>query len=158
MKLRRFAVIAVACVGVAAAGMTSAPRALAYGHAAQPLAQLTFSQNCMNPEICGANGAKGGFGQWGWIEIDSGGYGDAAGAGCGHLQGFGAGGGGGPGPITWVYGSAADAATGGFQIVAIDPYNSYYLVSPFGLAFPTTPGHYSQMDAPGIQTQVQVAP
>ena len=157
MKLRRLAVIAVACVAVAAAGMTSAPRALAYGHAAQPLAQLTFSQNCVNPDICGADGAKGGFGQWGWIEIDNYGFGDAAGAGCGHLQGFGAGAGGGPGPITWEYGTA-ETLPYGFQIVATDPYDSYYVVNQFGLAFPTTPGHYSQMDAPGIQTQVQVGP
>ena len=161
MRFSRVIPIAVAAALVAVAGaLMGAPRALAYGSADQPIAQLELSQNCMNPTLCGLAGAKGGDGAWVWIEIDANGTGDVSGAGCGHLQGLGAGGGPIHGPITWhlFTGSTADLVAAHIQPVATDPHGNYYVVDQAGLAFPTTVGHYSSMPAPGISTQLTVAP
>jgi hypothetical protein len=152
------AAVVVSAALAAVVAMALAPGASAYGKADQPIAQIGLVQNCMNPSLCGTDTAKGGFGLWVWIEIDAGGGGDAAGAGCGHLQGFGAGGGGFHGPISWVPASGGELAGLGAVAVATDPNDSYYVIEGAGIAIPTTPGHYSVMTAPGIQTQVQVSP
>lgn len=154
----RVPALLVVCLVLAAVAASVAPRAFAYGSADQPLAQLTLSQNCVSPNICsGIPGVKGGGGLWGWIEIDTGGTGDAAGALCFHLAGLGAGAGGGRLSINWEYDSL-ETMPAGIVPVGTDPNDLYYVVFQFGIAFPTTPGHYSTMTAPGIQTQAQVSP
>ena len=62
----------------------------AYGRADNPLAQIEYSANCNNLQLCGG----GGGGVWVWIEIDDGdtlgdgiGTADIAGAGCTTCQG-----------------------------------------------------------------------
>jgi hypothetical protein len=73
--------LAVAALGASTGGVA------AYGRAEQPLAQIEFSGNCNNPDffLCAPPPAGFGLGGvWFWIEIDAGGTGDIAGAGCGH--------------------------------------------------------------------------
>jgi hypothetical protein len=157
MRLR--VLLAAAALAVAALGATTGGVS-AYGHAEHPLAQIEFSGNCNNPSFPLCAPAPAGFGLggvWFWIEIDEGGTGDIAGAGCGHDRA----GSGGAGPIrgeiTWT-------GTTGAQGVAFvtDPNNLYYNVSLGDggppLSFPQTQGHYSFMPAPGVAIQIQIAP
>src|SRR5690349_14205367 len=95
--------------------------AAAYGHADRPLAQIEVSVNCNNRDLCDPLG-----GIWVWIEIDTGGTGDAAGAQCAHIQGVGAGAVSIRGEITWSYSTGTDGAT---FVAGVDPTNTYYLVS-----------------------------
>lgn len=94
----------VAVLSVAAAFMGSG-RALAYGHADQPVAQVEVSGNCLNATFCNENfGGTGGI--WIWAELDADHGVDATMAGCGHTVGGvggpgGAGGGGGPVSGEW---------------------------------------------------------
>ena len=135
----------------------STTSAAAYGNADQPLAQIEFSGNCNNPgyPLCQLVGLGG---VWFWIEIDSGGGGDIAGAGCGHIRGVGGGAGPIVGDITWT--RSAGVPAGAFAF-GVDPTNTYYVV-PLGpqevLAFPVTVGHYSFIPAPGVAVETQVAP
>jgi hypothetical protein len=131
--------------------------AAAYGNADQPLAQIELSANCNNPSysLCQLVGLGG---VWLWIEIDSGGSGDVAGAGCGHIRGDGGGAGPIVGEITWT--KATGVPVGAFA-TGLDPTNTYYVV-PFGpgeaFAFPVTVGHYSFLPVPGVALETQVAP
>ena len=144
------------------------PRALAYGAAEHPLAQLELSGNCDNPAfpLCAppSRTSVGTGGIWIWIEIDAGGTGDVRGADCIHTVG-----GGGPvgatpihGEITWTSVTLAQGIAGGGQFFGtIDPGNHYYLVVlPDGekLIFPQTVGHYSYQPINGVSLQMQVAP
>jgi hypothetical protein len=124
----------------------------AYGHADRPLAQIEVSVNCDNRDLCDPPG-----GIWVWIEIDTGGTGDAAGAQCAHIQGVGAGAVSIRGEVIWSYSTGTDGAT---FVAGIDPTNTYYLVSAGGppVALPVTVGHYSSHPAPGIAIETQVAP
>jgi hypothetical protein len=147
--------LAIVSLGVATPGVA------AYGRAEQPLAQIEFSANCNNPSFPLCAPPPNGFGLggvWFWIEIDAGGTGDIAGAGCGHDRA----GSGGAGPIrgeiTW-WGSVGPE---GEAFFAVDPNNLYYNVSlgdggP-AISFPQTVGHYSFMPAPGVNIQTQIAP
>jgi len=129
----------------------------AYGRADQPLAQIELSANCNNPgyPLCQAVGLGG---IWFWIEIDSGGSGDIAGAGCGHIRGVGGGAGPIVGDITWT--KSVGVPAGAFAF-GVDPSNTYYVV-PLGpqevFAFPVTAGHYSFHPVPGVAIETQVAP
>jgi hypothetical protein len=131
-----------------------------YGRADHPLAQIEFSANCNNPSFPLCAPPPNGFGLggvWFWIEIDAGGTGDIAGAGCGHDRA----GSGGAGPIrgeiTWW---PSDGPQG--EAFVLDPNNHYYNVVLGGggppLSFPRTVGHYSFAPAPGVTIQLQVAP
>jgi hypothetical protein len=152
-----------------AAGVLAAPQAGAYGSLA--LWQIGISANCDNPNVCGAD-QLGGF--WGWVEFDSDNTGDAAFAGCGHLQGRqlpGSSGAfgqriditgwtiapGSAGPSTFFVTSEIDTFTvrGGPVVVPIPSEN-------FDTGIPAVAGHYSTADvfgftAPGVAFQLQVA-
>ena len=142
---------------VAASFAASPTSAAAYGQADHPLAQIELSANCNNPDfpLCQQVGLGG---IWLWIEIDAGGSGDIAGAGCGHIRGVGGGAGSIRGDITWTKSSGIPA---GAFAAWTDPTNTYYVV-PLGpgeaFAFPVTVGHYSAMPAPAVAIQLQVAP
>ncbi len=168
----RKALVLCALVAAFAAitGFTSAGKALAYGKADQPLAQLTLSANCDNPSfpLCfppqpDGSGGVGLGGIWAWIEVDAGGTGDMTGAGCGHTVGGGGRGSAGAGPlgpsdITWEI-MSADQIPQGFFVLGNDPNGRYYVINELGpFAFPVTTGHYSVQLAPGVQIQATVAP
>ena len=143
--------LAAASLGFTAGGVA------AYGNAEHPLAQIEFSLNCNNPDaqLCQFFGLGG---VWVWIEIDEGGVGDIAGAGCGHVRGGGGGAGSIRGEISWVYSTGPDGA---FLVAGVDPTNTYYLVFAEGgppVAFPVTQGHYSSHPAPGVAIELQIAP
>jgi hypothetical protein len=157
VKLR--VLLAAGALALATVGATTSTAA-AYGHAEQPLAQIEFSANCNNPSfpLCAPPPAGFGLGGiWVWIEIDTGGTGDIAGAGCGHDRA----GSGGAGPIlgeiTWTGTLGAQGLA-----FAIDPHNLYYNVSLGDggppISFPQTVGHYSFAPAPGVTIQTQIAP
>jgi hypothetical protein len=146
--------LAAATMGAATAG------ALAYGKADQPLAQIEFSANCTNPSfpLCAPPPAGFGLGGvWLWIEIDAGGSGDIAGAGCGHDRA----GTGGAGPIRGEISWWGSVGAQGLAF-AVDPNDLYYNISLGDggppLSFPQTVGHYSFMPAPGVAVQTQIAP
>lgn len=144
--------LAAASLGFGAGGVA------AYGHSDHPLAQIEYSANCNNLQLCGG----GGGGIWIWIEIDGGplsGDADVAGAGCQHLPGLGGGADSIRGEADWFWSSSPvgfDATMG----TVSDPNGWYVVVFPgFGAAsFPVTVGHYSANPAPGINFQLQVAP
>jgi hypothetical protein len=156
---------------VAIMALIACDSAFAYGKAESPLAQIEFSGNCNNPSFpfCAPppNGVGTG-GIWFWIEIDAGGEGDIAGAGCGHTFGTHGPGSAGAGPIkgeiTWKYSNRADGVSAGALTFPglEDPADRYYLVTlPGGVEkflFPTTVGHYSFMPTNGVALQLQVAP
>ena len=159
--LRLFRIALVGSALVLAALGPGASSAAAYGRADQPLAQIEFSANCNNPSFFLCAPPPDGFGLggiWLWIEIDSGGTGDVAGAGCGHVQGGPRGGAGSiRGDITWT------ASTGPLGVAfAVDPNNLYYNVDLGDggppISFPQTVGHYSFAPAPAVTIQTQVAP
>jgi len=152
-------ILAAGLLALGALGASSSGVA-AYGKADHPLAQIELSANCNDPTfgLCQQVGLGG---IWLWIEIDAGGTGDIAGAGCGHDR---AGTGGAfpfRGEVSWTSGSIADVlGAGGFPF-GVDPNNAYYIIA-LGpgevFAFPQTVGHYSQHPVPAVTIQLQVAP
>lgn len=156
---RVFSTLVVAAILAALGIGASAGSASAYGAAEQPLAQIELSANCNDPAfaLCQPSTGFGLGGVWLWIEIDAGGSGDIAGAGCGHIRGVGGFAGPVNGEITWVKVTLPPGAIPYWT----DPTNTYYLVflSPQeAVAFPVTVGHYSFMPAPAVAFQLQVAP
>jgi hypothetical protein len=144
------------------AGLVGTGRALAYGHADQPVAQVEVSGNCNNASFCNANfGGTGGV--WIWAELDGDGSVDATFAGCGHTVGGsggpgGAGGGGGPASGTWTLASNIfDAVSDpnvfpvGLALNSDGSLNTsvpYYVITldvggPFEIAVPAQVGHYN---------------
>jgi hypothetical protein len=157
--LRLRVLVAVGALAAATLGATTAG-ALAYGKADHPLAQIEFSANCNNPSfpLCAPPPAGFGLGGvWLWIEIDAGGSGDIAGAGCGHDRAGTGGAGSIRGEISW-WGSVGPQGLA----FAVDPNDLYYNISLGDggppLSFPQTVGHYSFMPAPGVAVQTQIAP
>ncbi len=155
MRLLRVVALGAA-LAVAALGVTTGS-AFAYGKADAPLAQLELSANCTNaaspfcaPSMFGLGGI------WLWIEIDTGGTADVAGAGCGHVPGFGGGAGSIKGTFPWWY-SDAEHLPAGTIAVGTDPHDQYY-ATVFGFAFPVTTGHYTLTLDRGVFLQAQVAP
>lgn len=178
MLVAAFAVIA----GVAGSG-----KALAYGTADQPVAQVEISANCNNPSFPFCN-VVGLGGVWAWAELDNvpssavPGWNemDATFAGCGHTRSGGgpgsAGAGGGPDPIgVWQeFPSLLDAeiATGGaaeplLLLSGSNPYTGAVYVldffpgsgaEDFMPVVPVAQGHYSAQPVSGVTLQVQVAP
>jgi hypothetical protein len=164
VRLTVFVVLVVAAV----AGLGSG-KALAYGKADQPLAQVEVSANCDNPSffLCAPFPAGVGTGGiWYWVELDANGTGDLSGAACGHTVG-GAGGPGGAGAgsikgtATWAYTSLEAAPPGAIFFGAADPNDHYYAVTITDGStwlIPTTTGHYGVKLANGVQIQITVAP
>jgi hypothetical protein len=159
--MKRFVFGSLAVVGMLA---TSAPSAGAYGNAgpAKQTYQLTFSQNCNSPSVCGDE--LGGF--WGWAVLYSDGTGDAELTGCGHLTH-----GGGPG--TAGAGHFHDDFTYDLsnttELVTISETETFVghgqpvteTVPGEATGIPLVPGHYSTTDllgfsAPGVSFQIQV--
>jgi len=145
-----------ALIAATVSGAVGASVAHAYG--TDHVYQLTYSLNCDNSAspLCAPN-AFGLGGAWGWIEPDSDGTADAQATFCGHQQGF-------NGAthvslnVTWSV-VPASQLDGRFT-VGTDPTGNYIvfdLSSPLGfIAFPVTPGHYSQSAGPGVQSQATV--
>ena len=156
--LRLLRVLLLGGLLAAASVAVSASPVAAYGAAEHPLAQIEFSGNCNNPDFFLCFPPPAGFGLggvWLWIEIDAGGTGDVAGAGCGHDRA----GSGGAGPILGEITWTGPAPVG--PIFFVDPNNMYYAVHlPDGgvVSFPQTQGHYSLHPAPGVALELQVAP
>jgi hypothetical protein len=156
----RLAVLASA-LAVVIAGFT-ADGVAAYGRADQPLAQLTFSGNCDNPNFPLCAPAPQGFGLggiWLWVEVDANGTGDVAGAACGHVLGGPSGGAGSiRGDVTWWWSQLPQGGPTTFG--PLDPAGYYNVAIPGGevLAFPVTKGHYSAHPVPGVALETTVAP
>ena len=157
--------VLVPAIAVIAASLSAGSNAaLAYGAKEHPLAQLEFSGNCNNPSfpLCAAPPAGVGLGGiWLWVEVDAGGSGDVAGAGCGHVRGVGGGAGSIRGEITWTLGGFADVLAAGAFPLGQDPNNQYYIVTlgpGEAFAWPTTIGHYSLHPAPAVALEAQTAP
>jgi hypothetical protein len=160
MRLIRIALLA-GLLAAASVGVTVGSVA-AYGAADNPLAQIEYSQNCNNRDLC--QGPFGLGGVWLWIEIDGGptsGTADIAGAGCFHLPGFG----GGADPIrgeaTWFWSPTPigfDLTLGTWS----DPnHDGWYVLAFPGFGFasaPVTVGHYSGHPFPAVNFELQVAP
>jgi hypothetical protein len=148
--------VPAAVIAATAGGLFGTSVAQAYGPT--HVYQLTYSLNCDNAAspLC-APDAFGLGGAWGWIEPDSDGTADVQATFCGHQQGF-------NGAthvsteVTWSIVPASQL--GGRFTVGTDPTGNYIVFdpnSPLGfLAFPVTPGHYSQRFGPGVQTQATV--
>jgi hypothetical protein len=138
-------------------------RALAYGHADQPVAQVEVTANCTNPSFCTVENFGGTGGVWIWAELDADGSVDATFAGCGHTVG-GAGGPGGAGahggPVsgTWKLASNIFDAISDPNVfptaLALNSDGSvntsvpYYVITldvggPFEIAVPAQVGHYN---------------
>jgi hypothetical protein len=144
--------MAVAAAGATTGGVT------AYGRADNPLAQIEYSENCDNLQLCGG----GGGGVWIWIEIDGGplsGTADVAGAGCFHQPGLFAGAQSIRAELDWQWSPVPvgfDATMG----TVTDPNGWYVITDPnMGPAsFPVSVGHYSTHPFPGVNFELQVAP
>lgn len=159
--IRRCITLFAAAAAAAAMSVATSGQALAYGSADQPLAQVALSANCDNPAfpLCQQVGLGG---IWLWVEIDTGGSADVAGAECGHDRAGSGGAGSIKGEFDWTSFSGspdqfAAAYPDGF-LFGVDPNASYYVLLPFGFGFPTTVGHYSLHPAPGVSIQLQIAP
>jgi hypothetical protein len=144
--------LAAASLGFTAGGVA------AYGSADHPLAQIEYSENCNNLQLCGG----GGGGVWIWIEIDGGpliGTADVAGAGCFHQPGLFAGAVSIRGELDWYWSPVPvgfDATLG----TVTDPNGWYVIIDPnMGPAsFPVSVGHYSAHPFPAVNFELQVAP
>lgn len=142
-----------ALIAATVSGAVGTTAAHAYG--TDHVYQLTYSLNCDNKAspMCAPN-AFGLGGAWGWLEPDSDGTTDGQATFCAHGQGAfhqsidG---------VSWTY--TNQLSPGQFQ-VGTDPNGKYIVFDPNSaigfLAFPATPGHYSQSFGPGIQTQATV--
>lgn len=178
--MRRALALAALVVGLAAiSGFAAAGKALAYGSADQPIAQVEISGNCNNPDfgLCQEVGLGG---VWAWAELDTadgstnGGSMDYTLTFCGHTRPAGgpgsAGAFGHPGEGRWFrttdLGTAL--ATGGSPFFdPSTPYSAYYVLdffpgSPpdqdFIAIVPAPYGHYGMNPVPGVAIQTQVAP
>jgi hypothetical protein len=158
--MRRFARSVIAIVAPAAmvaamiGGAWGAPAAQAYG--TDHVYQLTFSLNCdaKNSQLC-APDQFGLGGVWGWIEPDKDGTADATITFCAHGQGQNGAFHENLDGVSWSI-VPADQLGNRFPI-GTDPTGNYIVFDPNSdlgfIAFPVTPGHYSNRFGPGIQTQ-----
>jgi hypothetical protein len=184
----RLGLLVVLVAGFAVvAGVAGSGKALAYGSADQPVAQVEISANCNNPSFPFCN-VVGLGGVWTWAELDNvpsdsvQGWNemDSTFAGCGHVRGGGgpgsAGGGGFRDPFgVWQeFPSLLDAeiATSGqaepiLLLGGTNPYTGPVYVldffpgsgeEDFMPVVPVAQGHYSAQPVSGVSLQVQVAP
>lgn len=173
----RKSVLLVALVAAVAAiaGAAGAGKALAYGHADQPIAQVEISGNCNNPgfELCQEVGLGG---VWAWAELDtadgstSGGSMDYTLTFCGHSGPDRPGAFGHPGEGQWYRVSTLGEALAAGAAPFFDPsvtYSAYYVLdffpgSPpaddFIAVVPAVYGHYGLNPVPAVAIQTQVAP
>jgi hypothetical protein len=185
--LMRKAFLLVVLVGALAAvvGVAGTGKALAYGSADQPIAQVEISGNCNNPgfALCQEVGLGG---VWAWAELDtaagstSGGSMDYTLAFCGHA---GPGGGahsagafGHPGEGQWykvdslgaafALGSSLSPAGAAPFFDTSTTYSGYYVLDfipgsgldDFIAIVPALYGHYGLNPVPGVAIQTTVAP
>ena len=176
LKLVLFACLVTAITSVAA--VVAPGKALAYGSADQPIAQVEISGNCNNPSfpLCQEVGLGG---VWAWAELDttagntSSGSMDYTLTFCGHS---GPGGGahtagafGHPGEGVWWKTSDLGAAFAAGGAPFFDPsqtYSAYYVLDfqtgtgsdDFIAIVPASYGHYGINPVPGVAIQTQVAP
>lgn len=185
--MRKALLLVVLAAGLAAiSGLFGTGKALAYGRADQPVAQVEISGNCNNPsfDFCNVVGLGG---VWAWAELDNvpsdSVFGwnemDATFAGCGHTRGGGgpgsAGGGGGPDPFgVWReyqnLGLALAANPNAEPLLLLGGGNPYtgavYVLDffpgsgadDFMPVVPVAQGHYSAHPVAGVALNVQVAP
>jgi hypothetical protein len=165
-----------------AAGILGSGRALAYGHADQPVAQVEISGNCDNPtfDLCANEVGLGGV--WTWSELDTNAGSatlddpspmDFTAAFCGHTGPGGgphsSGGFGHPGQGLWYETGdlGAALAAGGFPFFDMSKsYSSYYVLDffpgtgsdDFIAIVPAQYGHYGVHPAAAVSIQTQVAP
>lgn len=143
-----------ALIAATVGGAVGTSVAQAYG--TDHVYQLTYSLNCDNKAspLCAPN-AFGLGGAWGWIEPDSDATVDGQATFCAHAQGAfhvsldGAG-----------WSTVPASQLNGQFTVGTDPGGNYIVFDPSSaigfIAFPATPGHYSQSFGAGIQTQATV--
>jgi hypothetical protein len=143
-----------ALIAATVGGAVGTSAAQAYG--TDHVYQLTYSLNCDNKAspLC-APSAFGLGGAWGWIEPDSDGTADGQATFCAHGQG-----------ATHVsldgigWSIVPASQLNGQFTVGTDPGGNYIVFDPSSaigfIAFPATPGHYSQSFGAGIQTQATV--
>jgi hypothetical protein len=161
---RALLLVGVTAALVVAAGILGTGKALAYGHADQPLAQVEVSANCDNPSfwLCTPAGVGGTGGIWYWVELDANGTGDLSGADCGHtVGGGGAGAGSIKGTASWTYTSLEAAPAGAIFFGSFDPNDQYYAVTITDGStwlIPVSTGHYSAKLTNGVQVQITFAP
>ena len=186
--MRRSGVLVVLVAAFAAiGGALGTGKALAYGHADQPVAQVEISGNCDNPSFFFCSNVVGVGGVWAWAELDNvassevPGWNemDATAAFCGHTQGGGgpgsAGGGGGPDPFgVWQeypnLGAALAANPNAEPLLFLGGGNPYtgavYVLDffpgsgadDFMPIVPVAQGHYSAHPVSGVSLNIQVAP
>jgi hypothetical protein len=159
------AAIVAAGALVTVTGTITPGRALAYGAADQPLAQVELSANCDNASFFLCSDVVGTGGIWFWVEVDADNTGDLTGSDCFHTVG-GVGGPGGAGgesikqSVTWSYTSLENAPPDAHFFGTFDKHDNYYLIStqegPW--LIPTTTGHYPVHLTNGVQIQITVAP
>jgi hypothetical protein len=185
--MRKALLLVVAVVGFAAiTGFTGTGKALAYGSADQPIAQVEISGNCNNPSfpLCQEVGLGG---VWSWAELDTAG-GSAAGGSmdytltfCGHT---GPGGGahsagafGHPGEGRWyrvdtlgdAFGLGSTLTGGAGASPFFDTsvaYDGYYVLDyfpgsgsgDFVAIVPAPYGHYGLNPVSAVAIQTTVAP
>jgi hypothetical protein len=175
---KAFIVIALVAAFAAVAGALGTTKALAYGAADQPIAQVEISGNCNNPsfDLCKQVGLGG---VWAWAELDTAGGNGTSGdmdftvAFCGHSGPGGgphsAGGGGGPGEGEWqkVDTLGAAFALGGAPFFDTSvTYSAYYVLDFFPgtgpddliAIVPASYGHYGLNPVPAVAIQTTVAP
>jgi hypothetical protein len=185
--MKKVALLVVLAAGFAAvSGFAHTGKALAYGSADQPVAQVEISGNCNNPSfpLCQEVGLGG---VWSWAELDTAGGSSTGGSMdytltfCGHA---GPGGGahsagafGHPGEGRWykvdtlgaAFGLGAtltDGAGAGPFFDTSVPYSGYYVLDyfpgsgtdDFVAIVPAVYGHYGLNPVPAVAIQTTVAP
>jgi hypothetical protein len=187
MPLMRKTVLLIAVTSALLAvlvGAAGTGKALAYGSADQPIAQVEISGNCDNPSflLCAPEPAGVGTGGvWAWAELDTAGNDNTHGgmdftfSGCGHTVGGiggpgGAGGHGGPGQGIWYTVATLKDETDAGAFPFFDPSKytgpvyvlDFFPGAPpeddFIAAVPVPQGHYGWQPANGVTLQTQVAP
>jgi hypothetical protein len=169
-RVRPF-LIPIAASAVTLVGLlASVAPASAYGSG--KIYELTYSANCDNPSspLCAPFPAGFGLGgAWGWFEIDgssptaTSGTADGTVTFCSHGSPafhFN------PSDIPWTVMTGAQIAAYnstvplGFSIFQVDfpgsATENYIVPAGIGVAFPTTPGHYSAKAGPGVSVESTV--
>jgi hypothetical protein len=143
-----------ALIAATVGGAVGTSVAQAYG--TNHVYQLTYSLNCDNKAspLCAPN-AFGLGGAWGWIEPDSDATVNGQATFCAHAQGAS------HVSLDGIGWSTVPASQlNGQFTVGTDPGGTYIVFDPSSaigfIAFPATPGHYSQSFGAGIQTQATV--
>ena len=156
-KVRVLLMVLTLAAGGLAVGV---PTAFAQSTSTTP-ARITWSLNCDNrssPDCTAQAVGLGGF--WGSVSVTptsaSGGVINGQATDCNHLPGTQAGAQHMP-VVNLPYSIMTSEQIGpGTFLTGTDPNDEYIVPLDFGVAFPVTPGHYSQKLAPAISAETQV--